>query len=75
MNYFLHNEGKTVAPEDIEKAYGFSTYYQEHNLLKHLETLDIISKTSKGYKLKKSSDGTKALKKFREYIEDERRKI
>ena len=68
-DYFLHNEGAIISTDDIDNAYGFSEYYQKENLLKHLATCDVITKTKGGWKLKKSSESTKALKKLKEYLQ------
>lgn len=68
-DYFLHNENETITVEDIDKAYGFSDFYQKQNLLKHLQTCEIITKTKDGWKLKKSSDSTKALKKLKVFLQ------
>ena len=69
-DYFLHNNGTTITTDDIEKAYGFSNFYQKNNLLKHLSACNIITKTAKGWKLKKSSDNTKSLIKLKESLQN-----
>jgi len=68
-DYFLHNDGTTVTIADLEKAYGFSDFYLKNNLLKHLESCNIITKTKGGHKLKKTSEETKALKKLKEKLQ------
>ena len=71
-NYFMHNEGQTITIEDIEKAYGYSKLYQKGNLLKHMESFEIITKTKGGYKLRKTSTIVKSLKKAREVLLDKK---
>lgn len=68
-NYFLHNEGTTITIEDIDNAYGFSKMYQQDNLLKHLQACDVITKTKGGWKLRKTSEATKALKRLKEHLQ------
>jgi len=68
-DYFLHNEETTITIADIDNAYGFSDSYQKNNLLKHLQTCEIITKAKGGWKLKKSSESTKALKRLKEFLQ------
>jgi len=68
-DYFLHNETEIITMNDIDKAYGFSDLYQKSNLLKHLETCDVITRAKGGWKLKKSSESTKALKKLKAFLQ------
>ena len=68
-DYFLHNSEEIITLNDIDKTYGFSDSYQKANLLKHLETCDVIIRAKGGWKLKKTSESTKALKKLKEYLQ------
>lgn len=69
VDFFLHNEDITITIQDIDKIYGFSESYQKNNLLKHLETCDIITKTKSGWKLKKTSESAKAFKKLKAFLQ------
>jgi len=68
LDYLVHNDGKTVNIEDMEKHLGFSDYYLKNNILKHLTATKIIKKTTDGYKFT-TSQASKSFLKLNEELE------
>jgi len=74
LDYLVHNNGKTVTEEDIERHLGFSQSYLKANILKHLITTKIIKKTSGSYEFT-SSQTAKSFLKLNEELDKARSEL